>query len=84
MFLLKLEEIAKNHNKTTAQVMIRWQIDRGVIVIPKSVTDKRIKSNAEVFDFNLSKEEMEKIKQLNKNWRAVEPASFKAHPKYPF
>ena len=46
-----LAEIAKSHNKTVAQVILRWNVKRGVIVIPKSVHKKRIEENINIFDF---------------------------------
>jgi diketogulonate reductase-like aldo/keto reductase len=65
--------IASSHNKSPAQVLIRWGIQRGTVVIPKSVTEERIKENLNVFDFELSEEEMSKIAGLNKNFRFVNP-----------
>lgn len=60
-----LSEIAKNHGKTVAQVILRWNIQRGIVVIPKSVHKERIEENINIFDFELSKEEMEKIATLD-------------------
>lgn len=64
-----LEEIAEKYHKTTAQVLIRWDLDKEVVTIPKSSKEKRIKQNADVFDFELTAEEIEKIDGLNKNER---------------
>lgn len=60
-----LKAIADNHGKTVAQVIIRWQLQEGVVVIPKSVTPSRIEENFNVFDFVLSDIEMSKIQQLD-------------------
>lgn len=65
--------IAQNHKKTPAQVLIRWAIQRKTVVIPKSVTLENIKSNGEVFDFELSGEEMEKLARLERHHRFVDP-----------
>lgn len=60
-----LEEIGRKYGKTTAQVMLRWHMQRGVVVIPKSVHAERMKENFDVFDFVLSDEDMEKIAKLD-------------------
>lgn len=60
-----LVEIAKNHNKTVGQVILRFNIQRGVVVLPKSVHEERIKENLDVFDFALTEEEIEKIETLD-------------------
>jgi len=62
-----LAEIAQKHKKTTAQVMLRWHIQRGVVVIPKSTHYERMKENLNVFDFILDEEDMAKIAALDKN-----------------
>ncbi|WP_203334847.1 aldo/keto reductase [Planococcus beigongshangi] len=65
-----LAEIAAGYNKTIAQVVIRWHLQHGLIVIPKSVTPSRIAENANVFDFSLAADEMAAIDGLNQDWRS--------------
>src|SRR3989344_541730 len=65
----KLVEIARNYRKTPAQVLIRWCLQHNVIVIPKSSKKDRIKENINVFDFNISKEHMELLDNLNEDYR---------------
>ena len=60
-----LVEIGKKYNKSAAQVILRWLIQRGVIVVCKSTHLKRIQENFNVFDFKLSKDDMDKIKALD-------------------
>jgi diketogulonate reductase-like aldo/keto reductase len=60
-----LVELGKKYGKTPAQIVLRWHVERGVVVIPKSVTPSRIKENSEIFDFSLTPEDMEKIASLN-------------------
>lgn len=61
--------IAKEVGKTPAQVVLRWHIERGDIVFPKSVTPARIRENIDIFDFELSGEDVEAITALNRNQR---------------
>jgi 2,5-diketo-D-gluconate reductase A len=72
-----LKAIAEKHGKTPAQVIIRWHLDTGHIVIPKSVTTSRIQSNIEVFDFKLDADDMAKIATLDdpKGKIGAEPAT---------
>ncbi|WP_283584335.1 aldo/keto reductase [Limosilactobacillus difficilis] len=60
-----LKEIAANHDKTVAQVILRWQLQVGNSFIPKSVHVARIKQNADIFDFELTADEMKKIATLD-------------------
>ncbi|ANU16618.1 glyoxal reductase [Planococcus maritimus] len=65
-----LSEIGETHGKSIAQTIIRWHLQNDLIVIPKSVTPSRIVENADVFDFELSQEEMKQISALNQEWRS--------------
>ncbi|WAA12966.1 aldo/keto reductase [Fervidibacillus halotolerans] len=62
-------EISKKHGKTPAQIILRWHVQNDLIVIPKSKRPSRIKENADIFDFHLSEEDMNKINRLNKDYR---------------
>ncbi|MGK5506482.1 aldo/keto reductase [Brevibacillus formosus] len=64
-----LKGIAEKYGKSIAQVIIRWDLQNGVVTIPKSTKEHRIVENASVFDFELSKEDMEMIHALNQNHR---------------
>ncbi|KAB2330782.1 aldo/keto reductase [Cytobacillus depressus] len=66
---LVLQEIANKYNKTIAQVILRWDLQNGVVTIPKSTKEHRIIENSTVFDFELTKEEMQRINELNQNHR---------------
>jgi len=66
-----LEKVAKQHGKSVAQVMLKWAIQHGTVPIPKSVHPVRIGENLEVFDFELTKDEMQTINQLGKGKSAL-------------
>lgn len=61
--------IAQKHGKTPAQIVLRWDLDTRVVTIPKSVHRDRIIENADIFDFELSDEDIERIRQLNRDER---------------
>jgi diketogulonate reductase-like aldo/keto reductase len=64
-----LKKIAAKHGKTTAQVILRWDLELGVVTIPKSVKEHRIIENANIFDFQLDAEDIAAIATLNENKR---------------
>ena len=64
-----LATIGKKYNKTPAQVILRWNIDLGFITIPKSATPERIRENIDIFDFELTREDITAIDSLNTNQR---------------
>lgn len=64
-----LQRIAEKHHKSIAQIILRWDLQNGVVTIPKSTKEHRIAENADIFDFELSAEEMQRIDSLNQNHR---------------
>ena len=68
-----LQALAEKHGKTPAQVVIRWHLDRGYIVIPKSVTPSRIRENFDVFDFSLDADDLAKIAALDRKDGRIGP-----------
>jgi len=68
------QELSEKYKKTPVQLVLRWDLQKGIVTIPKSVHQERIKSNAEIFDFELSEEDISRIDKLDKNKR------FGSHP----
>lgn len=65
--------LAKQYKKTPAQIMIRWSLQHGLVVLPKSANKDRIKSNLDVYDFEIEPKDMRKIDSLNENYSALLP-----------
>jgi len=63
-----LEELSAKYGKSPAQIVIRWHLQLGIVAIPKSVNEQRIRENANVFDFELEPEDMLRIDALNRNY----------------
>jgi len=62
-----LQELAKKYNKSSIQIILRWHVQNGFLVFPKSTKLNHIKENFEIFDFEITPEDMEKIEGLNQN-----------------
>ncbi|XP_017762759.1 PREDICTED: dihydrodiol dehydrogenase 3-like isoform X2 [Eufriesea mexicana] len=82
-------EIAKNNKRTPAQILLRYIVQNGIIVIPKSTNAKRIKENIQLFDWELKEEDMKRLKNLDlgESSRVCDFTIFKgvnSHPEFPF
>jgi D-xylose reductase len=71
-----VKAIAEAHKKTCPQIVLRWAVQQGLSVIPKTSKVERLKENLDVTGWSLTKEEMESIDGLNMNKRYCEPALF--------
>ncbi|KAL6953843.1 NADP-dependent D-sorbitol-6-phosphate dehydrogenase [Sarracenia purpurea var. burkii] len=71
-----LKGLAEKHRKTVAQIVLRWGIQRNTTVIPKSSKLERVEENIQVFEFELTKEDMDLIKSIDRNYRTNQPAKF--------
>lgn len=75
-----VKSVASEVGKSPAQVIIRWNIEHGVVVIPKSVTPSRIEENLNVFDFQLTSAQIEKLDKLNEDRRiGPDPSEYSGH-----
>ncbi|KAJ6633488.1 Aldo-keto reductase family 1 member B10 [Pseudolycoriella hygida] len=81
-----VNRLAEKYNKSAAQILLKFQAQRGVIVIPKSVSIERIRSNIELFDFELAAEEITELEALNRNYRTCgfDEVGVPNLPNYPF
>ncbi|XP_064630730.1 aldo-keto reductase family 1 member B1-like [Lineus longissimus] len=81
----KVKKMAEKYGKTPAQVVLRWNLQRGLIVIPKSVTPSRIDQNIDVFDFKLSADDTKMLNSLHADKNRVFHGDWvKHHPDFPF
>ena len=68
-----IEKIAEKYNRSTAQIGLRWLIQKDICPIPKSVHTARILSNSQIFDFELDEVEMQMLDSMNENFRSANP-----------
>ncbi|XP_004629975.1 aldo-keto reductase family 1 member C1 homolog [Octodon degus] len=76
--------MAKKYKRTPAQIALRYQLQRGVVALAKSFNEKRIKENMQVFEFQLTSEDMKELDGIKNNVRYITVDEAKAHPNYPF
>jgi len=62
-----ITQLAQKYSKTPAQIILRWIIQKGITVVPKSANEKRLAENIDIFDFSISQEDMQSINALNQN-----------------
>uniref|UniRef100_A0A671MC70 Zgc:56622 n=1 Tax=Sinocyclocheilus anshuiensis TaxID=1608454 RepID=A0A671MC70_9TELE len=77
-------EIGKKHKRTPAQVLLRYHVQRDIVVIPKSMKPHHILENTKIFDFTLDEEDMNALRSLNRGWKACIITQLESHPFYPF
>ncbi|XP_034838514.1 aldo-keto reductase AKR2E4-like [Maniola hyperantus] len=76
--------LAFKYKKTVPQIVLRYLVQKGVIPIPKSIRKERIEQNIDIFDFELSDQDMQRLGEFNKDYRSVWPSFWQEHPYYPF
>lgn len=81
-----VNRLAQKYGKNVGQILLKFQAQRGIIVIPKSVSSDRIISNIQIFDFELTPEEIEELESLDRNYRSCtfDVFNIPKHPVYPF
>jgi len=81
-----VNKLAKKYNKNVGQILLKFEAQRGIVVIPKSVSPDRIKSNIQIFDFEMTAEEIAELEALDRNYRTCtfDVAGIPSLPQYPF
>lgn len=77
-------DVAKKHKRTPAQVLLRYHVQQGIAVIPKSMKPHHILENTKIFDFSLDEEDMNALRFLNRGWKSCVITQLESHPFYPF
>ncbi|XP_062276111.1 aldose reductase-related protein 2 [Scomber scombrus] len=79
-----ITEIARKHRQSPAQVLLRYHVQQGIVVIPKSDKPHHILENTKIFNFSLAEEDMAALRGLDRGWKACLLDDIKSHPYYPF
>ncbi|KAK2918292.1 aldo-keto reductase family 1 member B1 isoform X1 [Channa argus] len=77
-------DVAKKHRRSPAQVLLRYHVQQGIAVIPKSDKPHHILENTKIFDFSLTEEDIQALRGLDRGWKACVLEETKSHPYYPF
>jgi diketogulonate reductase-like aldo/keto reductase len=72
-----VQELAEKYSKTPAQIVLRWALHHNLVVIPKSISKQHLKENADIVNFSLDQQEVEKLDSLNRNLRMCNPENSK-------
>jgi diketogulonate reductase-like aldo/keto reductase len=78
-----VKSIAEKHHKTAGQIVLRWGVQHGQVVLPKSVNPDRIRSNIQLFDFELDAEDMQQLAELGKKQHRFIKPVFGGHAPFP-
>ncbi|KAI1288024.1 Aldo-keto reductase family 1 member A1 [Halotydeus destructor] len=79
-----VNSLASKYNKSVAQILLKYQAQRDIIVIPKSASKSRAAENIDIFDFDFTQDELDQLEQLNENARYIKPEQMRASKNYPF
>ncbi|XP_005071810.1 aldo-keto reductase family 1 member C21 [Mesocricetus auratus] len=79
-----LHRLAKKYNQTPALIALRYQLQRGIVTLNSTLKENRVKENIQVFEFQLSSEDMKVLNGLNRNLRYMTAPLFEDHPNFPF
>ena len=71
-----VRDLAARHDHTAAQIVLRWGIQRGMAIVPKTTRSERLRENLSLFDFELTRDEMSALSGLNRNRRFNDPGDF--------
>jgi len=79
-----VKRIAEKFQKSPAQIALRYAVQRGISVVAKSTSVARIQENLQLFDFSLTRDDMDELGTLNCHWRSLRWPQTAGHPNYPF